>query len=67
MEWKRTGKITMRSGDYLIMRLILHPQYLAMHGPQLARQTIGRYHTGDEAIAACEAHSATIGEKEATA
>ena len=64
MEWKRTGKITMRSGDYLIMRLILNPQYMAMHGPQCARQTIGRYHTAEDAIAACEAHSR---QKEATA
>ena len=61
IDWKRTGKITMRSGDYLIIRYPTH--YLALHGPQTARATIGRYATAEEAKAACEAHSAAMAEK----
>lgn len=63
MDWKRTGAITLRSGDYLIIRLIMDPQYLAMHGPQLARTDLGRHSTAEDAKAACEAHSAAIGKK----
>lgn len=63
MEWKRTGPITLRAGDYIIIRLIMDPQYLAMHGPQLARTDLGRHSTADEAKACCESHSAAIGEK----
>lgn len=57
LTWKRTGKITMRSEPYLIMRLIADPQYLALYGPQTARSTIGRYHTASEAQKACQGHA----------
>ena len=63
MDWQRTGPITLRSGDYLIMRMILAPQYLALYGPIAARIDLGRYATADDARAACEAHSSAIGEK----
>lgn len=63
MDWHRTGQITLRSGDYLIMRMILAPQYLVLYGPQTARIDLGRYHTVEDAKACCEAHSAAIGEK----
>lgn len=63
MDWKRTGPITLKSGDYLIIRLIMDPQYLAMHGPQLARTDLGRHSTAENAKACCESHSEAIGEK----
>ena len=63
LTWKRTGKITMRSEPYLVMKLIADPKYLALYGPQTARITIGRYLTADDAKAACEAHRLAIGEK----
>lgn len=67
LEWKRTGKITLRSepaGEYLIMRLPSAPPYLALYGPQTARMTIGRYDTAAEAQSACQSHSdAMQGEK----
>jgi len=60
MDWHRTGPITLRSipGDYLIMRMILAPQYLALYGPIAARIDLGRYHTAEDAKACCEAHKA---------
>lgn len=59
LEWKRTGKITLRTpcGKYLIMRLPGNPPYLALYGPQTARSTIGRYDTATEAQQACQSHS----------
>lgn len=53
MEWTRTGKITMRSGDYLIIKYPTH--YLALHGHQTDRKTIGRYPSAQEAKNACVA------------
>lgn len=44
-------------GAYLIMRLIADPPYLALYGPQCARQTIGRYQTIGEAQKACQDHA----------
>lgn len=65
LTFKRTGKITMRAGPYLIIRYPTH--YLALHGPQTARITIGRYATADEAKKACQAHSdADSGQKNAS-
>lgn len=58
MDWHRTGPITLRSGDYLIMRMILAPQYLALYGPIAARIDLGRYATAEDAKACCEAHKA---------
>ena len=52
MEWTRTGKITMRSGDFLIIKYPTH--YLALHGPQTDRKTIGRYPSAQEAKEACD-------------
>lgn len=63
MDWKRTGSITLRSDPYLIIKLIADQQYLALYGPQLARTDLGRHSTAEDAKAACEAHSAAIGEK----
>jgi len=51
----------MRSEPYLVIRYPTH--YLALHGPQTERVTIGRYATATDAKAACEAHSASTGEK----
>lgn len=59
LQFRRTGKITLRSETYLIMRF--STGYTALHGPQCARRTIGIYATSKEAIAACNAHA--IGEK----
>ena len=55
LEWKRTGKITTRAGEYLIIR---YPKsgYMALYGPQTARKTIGQYQTADEAKNACQGH-----------
>lgn len=65
LTWRRTGKITLRSEPYLIIRYPTH--YLALYGPQTARETIGRYDTADDAKAACQAHSDAItGEKKAS-
>ena len=69
MDWHRTGQITLRSvsGDYCIMRLILAPQYLALHGQVGDRVELGRYATADEAKAACEDHkTAQAAKKEAS-
>lgn len=63
MDWHRTGSITLRSGDYLIMRMMLAPQYLVLYGPIAARIDLGRFDTADDAKAACEAHNATIEQK----
>ena len=51
MDWQRTGQITLRSGDYLIMRMILAPQYLVLYGPQTARIDLGRHSTAEDAKA----------------
>lgn len=59
LQWKRTGKITLRAEPYLIMRLPGNPPYLALYGPQCARITIGRYHTAAEAQQACQDHANT--------
>lgn len=62
LQWKRTGKSTLRCEPYLIMRLIT--RYIALYGPQTARQTLGEYPYTPETMeaareaakAACEAH-----------
>lgn len=60
LEWKRTGKITLRAEPYLIMRLPGNPPHLALYGPQCARITIGRYDIAAEAQAACQDHAEAI-------
>ena len=61
--WRRTGKITMRSEPYLVIRYP-NSRYIALYGPQTARETIGWYQTADDAKNACQAHSeADIDEK----
>ena len=62
LEWKRTGRITLRAEPYLIMRLPGNPPYLALYGPQCARSTIGRYDTATEAQKACQEHSDAEGD-----
>ena len=54
--WRRTGKITMRSEPYLVIRYP-NSRYLALHGPQTARETIGWYQTADDAKNACQRHA----------
>lgn len=54
LPFKRTGKITMRAADYLIIRYPTH--YAALHGPQTARTTIGQYPDAESAQRACEQH-----------
>lgn len=62
LDWRRTGKITLRADPYLVIRYPSH--YLALYGPQTARETIGRYDTAADAKKACQRHSdAVIGEK----
>ena len=60
MDWKRTGSITLRSGDeYVVMRYLTH--YKACHGKPGDRTVLGEFPLGDNgdgAKAACEAHSA---------
>ena len=55
LEWKRTGKITMRADDYLIIRF--PTGYTALHGPQCAREILGQgLETADAAKALCDQH-----------
>ena len=59
LEWKRTGKITMRADDYLIIRF--PTGYTALHGPQCAREILGQgLETADAAKAVCEAHKEMV-------
>jgi hypothetical protein len=54
LQWKRTGKITLRCEPYLIMRF--STGYTALYGPQCERVTIGIYPTAAEAQNACAEH-----------
>ena len=55
MDWKRTGKITMRADDYLIIRF--SSGYTALHGPQCAREILGQgLESADAAKALCDQH-----------
>jgi hypothetical protein len=54
LEFKRTGKITMRCEPYLIIKFITH--YMALYGNPAEREIIGKYPTANDAKAACEAH-----------
>jgi len=55
LAWKRTGKITMRADDYLIIRF--STGYTALHGPQCAREILGQgIETSDAAKAICDQH-----------
>lgn len=54
MNWQRTGLITLRSGDFLIIRFPTH--YAALYGPQCDRLTLGAYPDAEAAKTACEAH-----------
>ena len=57
LEWKRTGKSTLRAEPYLIMKLIT--KYVALYGPQTARITLGEYpYSQDTMEAAREAAKA---------
>ena len=51
----RTGKITMRCEPYLIIRYP-RSRYMALHGPQTERVTIGVYPDAEAAKTACEEH-----------
>lgn len=55
LDWHRTGKITMRADDYLIIRF--QTGYTALHGPQCDREILG---TADAAKAVCEAHKEMV-------
>jgi hypothetical protein len=55
LEFKQTGKITYRCEPYLIIEYP-RSRYMALHGPQTDRLTIGIYHDYEMAQAACEAH-----------
>ena len=56
LEWTRTGKITMRADDYLIIRF--STGYTALHGPQCAREILGQgLESADAAKALCAIHS----------
>ena len=55
LSWKRTGKITMRTDDYLIIRF--QTGYTALHGPQCAREILGQgLESADAAKALCAQH-----------
>lgn len=60
LDWKRTGKITLRCEPYLIIKYSGH--YEALYGPQCEREILGAYPVATEAQRACEAHAA-MGEK----
>jgi hypothetical protein len=52
----RTGKITLRAGDYLIIKYP-GPRYTALHGPQTQRVTLAQgLESAEAAKQACEAH-----------
>ena len=56
LEWTRTGKITLRAGDYLIIRYP-GPRYTALHGPQCAREILGQgLESADAAKSICSMH-----------
>jgi hypothetical protein len=55
LEFKRTGKITMRCEPYLIIKYP-RSRYMALYGPQTNRMTIGIYPDAKTAQEACEAH-----------
>ena len=56
LTWKRTGKITLRAADYLIIKYP-GPRYTALHGPQTARTTLGiGLASAEMAKDVCEAH-----------
>jgi hypothetical protein len=56
LDWHRTGKITMRADDYLIIRF--QTGYTALHGPQCDREILGQgLETADAAKALCAQHS----------
>jgi hypothetical protein len=61
LQWKRTGKITVRAEPYLIMRF--STGYHALYGPQCARETLGIHPTAEEAKACCESHRLAADEK----
>lgn len=54
LQWKRTGKITLRSEPYLIIRW--HSIYEALHGLPGKRVSLGYYPTAAEAQQACMEH-----------
>ena len=60
LTWRRTGKITLRSEPYLIIKYPANgdgPRYTALYGPQTARVTLGQgLASADAAKAVCEAH-----------
>lgn len=59
LDWHRTGKITMRADNYLIIRF--QTGYTALHGPQCAREILGQgLESADAAKAICEAHNERV-------
>jgi hypothetical protein len=55
LDWHRTGKITMRADNYLIIRF--QTGYTALHGPQCDREILGQgLDTADAAKAVCDQH-----------
>lgn len=54
LQWTRTGKITMRSEPWLIIRYPAH--YAALYGPPGDREVLGFYQSAKGAQRACEKH-----------
>jgi len=56
--WKRTGKITMRSEPYLIIKY--SKKYQALYGDPGTREIVGDFESADEAKSACEKHRSEL-------
>ena len=55
LAFKRTGRITLRSDPYLIIRF--QTGYTALHGPQCDREILGQgLESADAAKALCDQH-----------
>lgn len=59
LAWVRTGKITLRSEPYLIIRF--STGYIALYGPQCSREILGQgIESADRAKDICAAHSTKL-------
>ena len=58
LDWRRTGRITLRASDYLIIRF--PTGYTALVGLPGERSIVGHYPDAEAAQRACEAHNERI-------
>ena len=58
LNWKRTGKITLRSEPYLIIKY--SKKYQALYGEPGKREVLGDFSSADEAKSACVKHRSDL-------